>query len=452
MKQVAQTNKAAGKRKGPFYGWVVVGACGLVYALLGSFGLSASQIAIPVMVTDPDIMMDRALVGVGFSVFILFQGLLAPVIGLLVERRGARATLILAGMILAVAGVLLALFCGSSTIAYFALFGVLLSFGGAMGSQVPCQTTISTWFVRKRGVAMSLMMVTCSCLAFAIPIITNAVIQGTGSWSSAFYLISAAAVLGIIVALAFIRNRPEDKGLVADGGAGELDATGELRPSRVFKESDHKTLAQALRTPAFWLFIVAGLPLYFGYNMQVSAAVLHFTEHGFDPTLVAFAVSTSSVAAILARLLVAPLADRIEPARLLAAANIVMIVSMCAAGFCVGAHPLVLFAFYACVGAGFGINIVCLPICFANYFGFTHFPKIMGWALPVFSVIAGTIPAIAGVVFNATGSYSLAFLGTAACCAVGCASALLVRFPKKNRKEGDRSPAQGGDSRQQSNG
>ena len=108
---------------------------------------------------------------------------------------------------------------------------------------------------------------------------------------------------------------------------------------------------------------------------------------------------------------------------------------MCAAGFCSAPQPLVLFVFYVCVGMGFGINIVCLPICFANYFGFTHFPKIMGWALPVFSIIAGTIPTLAGVVFNATGSYSAAFLGTAVCCAVGCVSALLVRFPKKKQEE-----------------
>lgn len=429
------------KGRKPFYGWVVVAACGVVYALLGSFGLSASQIAIPVMVTDPDIMMDRALVGVGFSVFILFQGLLAPVIGLLVEKRGAKVTLLCAGALLCLAGVLLANFCGSSTMAYFILFGVVLSFGGAMGSQVPCQTTVSTWFVRKRGLAMSLMMVVCSCLAFTIPIITNAVIQGTGSWASAFYLISVAALLGIAVTLIFVRNKPEDKGLVADGGRA-ASATVVLRSSRVFKEENHKTLAQAVKSPAFWLFILAGLPLYFGYNMQVSAAVLHFTGYGLDPTLVAVGVSVTSVSAIVARLFVAPLADSIEPARLLAGANMVMIASMCAAGFCTTPVPALMFVFYVCVGFAFGINIVCLPVCFANYFGFSHFPKIIGWALPIFSIVAGTIPALAGLVFNAAGSYNLAFFGVAVCCAVGCVCALLVRYPRKPVEE-NAVPAEG---------
>lgn len=418
-------------KKGFFYGWVIVVACGVCYSLLGSFGLSASQIAIPVMVTDPDIMMDRALVGMGFSVFILFQGLLAPVIGSIVEKTGARNTMLIAGCILFVAGILLAFFCGSSTFAYFALFGVMLSFGGAMGSQVPCQTTISTWFVRKRGMAMSFMMVIAGCVGFLIPILANAVILGTGQWSSAFFLISAAAVLGMIVVAVLVKNRPQDKGQLPDGGEVGETAAVQARESRVYKATDHKTVKQAVRTPAFWLFIIVALPLYFGLNMQVSAGVLHFTGAGLDPTLVAVGVSTQGIAAVVARLLVAPLADRIEPVKLMAIACAIMGIGMCAAAFCHDANPVLLFVFYACVGLGFGVNIVCSPVCFANYFGVTHFPKIIGWALPIFSIIAGTIPTIAGFVFNATGSYDGAFLGTAVCCVIGIICAFLVRYPKK---------------------
>ena len=64
-KQSAVAAPASSTGKKPFYGWVVVVACGLVYLLLGSFALNAGQIGIPVMVTQPDIMMDRTLVGLG---------------------------------------------------------------------------------------------------------------------------------------------------------------------------------------------------------------------------------------------------------------------------------------------------------------------------------------------------------------------------------------------------
>lgn len=424
---------AQGKKKGFFYGWVVVGACGLVYSLLGSFGLTAGQLAIPVMVTDPSIMMDRALVGLGFTVFILLQGLPAPLIGAFVAKKGARTAMIVSGIVLFITGILLALFCGSSTFAYFALFGVLLSVGGAMGSQVPCQTTVSTWFVKKRGMAMAIMMAIAGCLGFLYPVIVNATILSTGSWSSAFYLISGAAVIGLLVVLVFIRNKPEDKQLLADGGEAddETGADAQQALSKVYKATEHKTAAQAIKTPAFWLFLLAGLPLYFGLNMQVSAGVLHFSGVGLDSTLIALGVSVQAISAVATRLLVAPLADRIEPSKLLAGAGVMMFVSMCAAGLCGTANPVLLFLFYACVGVGFGINIVCLPICYANYFGFTNYPKIIGWVLPLLSIIAGTIPVLAGVVFNVTGAYSAAFFGTAVCCVIGAIAALLVKFPQK---------------------
>ncbi len=422
------------KKKGFGYGWLMIGACGLVYSFLGAFGLTVGQIAIPVMVTDPAIMMDRAMVGLGFTVFVLLQGLPAPLIGAFVAKKGARTAMITSGIVLVVTGILLAQFCGTSTFAYFALFGVLLSAGGALGSQVPCQTTISTWFVRKRGMAMAIMMAIAGCLGFVYPVLVNGVIVGTGSWSNAFYLISIMAVLGLIIAVVFIRNKPQDKGLEADGGEETEAESVEAKKSaaRVYKATEHKTAAQALKTPAFWLFLLAGLPLYFGLNMQVSAGVLHFTGAGLDSTTVALGVSVQAISAVAARLLVAPLADRIEPSRLLAFAGAIMLVSMCAAGFCSTANPVLLFAFYACVGVGFGINIVCLPTCYANYFGFTNYPKIIGWVLPLLSIIAGTIPVLAGVIFNMTGAYNAAFFGTAACCVVGVVCALAVRFPKKS--------------------
>ena len=50
--------------------------------------------------------------------------------------------------------------------------------------------------------------------------------------------------------------------------------------------------------------------------------------------------------------------------------------------------------------------------------------------LPIFSIIAGMIPVIAGAAFSATGSYNMAYIGIGVCCVIGVACSLLVRFPK----------------------
>ena len=433
-KQSAVAAPASSTGKKPFYGWVVVVACGLVYLLLGSFALNAGQIGIPVMVTQPDIMMDRTLVGLGFTVFILFQGLLAPLIGMLVSKKGARVSMMLSAILLIIGGILFAQFGGSSTIAYFLIFGVLLSVSGAMGSQVPCQTTISMWFVKKRGMAMAIMMSVMGIVAFLVPPVVNYVIQATGTWTSAFYAVSGAAVVGLVIVVLFVRNKPEDKGLVPDGSldapADEGAAEKKQSVSKVYKAKESKTLKQAFKTPAFWLFIGAALPLYVGFNVNVSAGVLHFSGMGIDPGIVAFGLSVQGIVALIVRFLIAPLIDRVEPVRVLAFAGVVMAVSMFIASFCGPDDTALMFVYFVCIGCGWGINLVCAPTCFANYFGNENFSKIIGWVLPIFSIIAGMIPVIAGAAFSATGSYNMAYIGIGVCCVIGVACSLLVRFPK----------------------
>lgn len=427
--------KAQKGEKKLFYGWVVTVACGLVYLLLGSISLNAGQIAIPVMVTQPDIMMDRTLVGLGFTVFILFQGLLAPIIGNLVSKKGARLTMMLSAVLIVIGGILFAQVGGSSTLAYFLIFGVWLSFSSAMGSQVPCQTTISMWFVKKRGMAMSIMMAVMGAVAFVVPPAVNAVIQSTGAWQSAFYFAAAAAVIGFVIVLLFIRNKPEDKGLVPDGSldAEEDDKGTEKKhaPVKVYKAQESKTLGQALKTPAFWLFVLAALPLYFGFNINVSAGVLHFSGMGFDPGVVALGLSVQGIIALIVRFLIAPLIDRIEPVRVLAFGGAAMAVAMFIASFSSANDTVLMFVYFVCIGAGWGINLVCAPTCFANFFGNGNFSKIIGVALPIFSVVAGMIPVISGAVFSAAGSYNPAYLGIGVCCVIGVVCSLLVRFPKK---------------------
>lgn len=428
-------SSASKKGKGGlFYGWVITVACGFVYLLLGSISLSAGQIAIPVMVTQPDIMMDRTLVGLGFTVFILFQGLLAPIIGTLVSKKGARVTMVLSAILVMIGGILFAQVGGSSTLAYFLIFGVWLSFSSAMGSQVPCQTTISMWFVKKRGMAMSIMMAVMGAVAFLVPPAVNAVIQSSGAWQSAFYFAAAAAAVGLVVVLVFIRNKPEDKGLVPDGYADDAagdDGQKKHAEAKVYKATESKTLGQALKTPAFWLFVCAALPLYFGFNINVSAAVLHFSGMGFDPGFVALGLSVQGIVALIVRFLIAPLIDRIEPVRVLAFGGVAMAVAMFIASFCGASDTALMFVYFVCIGAGWGINLVCAPTCFANFFGNGNFSKIIGVALPIFSIVAGMIPVVSGAVFSSAGSYNPAYIGIGVCCIVGVVCSLLVRFPKK---------------------
>ncbi|WP_172135087.1 MFS transporter [Adlercreutzia sp. ZJ473] len=427
-----------------FYGWKVVVVTAVLYALLGNFGLAAAQITIPVMALDPTVGMDRTMIGIGFTVFILMQGLPGPLIGKFVEKYGAKNAFLASSVLIIATGILLGLFAGASTAAYIVLFGVLLSFSSTLGGQVATQTTIGSWFVMKRGLAMAVTMGLGGVVAFSFPLITNAAIGEAGNWPMGFFLISVMGAVSLVVAFLLMRNKPADMGQNPDGmtdaqlqeataaaGDAPADAGAAAKKGGVFKNAQSMTQGQAFRTPAFWLILTAALSIFVALNMAVSSGVLHFSGLGIDATVIAGAVAVQGIAAVAVNLVIAPLADRIEPARILGVcAGLTAAGALCAA-FAQPGDVVMLYLYYILLGLGFGGNTSVMPTAFANYFGIANFPKIIGTVLLLLSLLSGLVPTIAGIAFDATGTYVTMFAVIAAICAVGALAGFLVRFPKR---------------------
>ena len=76
-----------------FYGHVLIGVLGLMYFCSSGVILPAANVVNPLMLQDASLGLNGTLLGMGFSLFVLFQGLSAPVIGALIARMGARFTM-----------------------------------------------------------------------------------------------------------------------------------------------------------------------------------------------------------------------------------------------------------------------------------------------------------------------------------------------------------------------
>jgi MFS family permease len=424
-----------------FSGWRIVIATAILYSLLGNFGLAAAQLAIPAMALDPLVGMDRSMIGLGFTVFVLVQGVPGPLIGMFIAKFGARKAFIASAIIVILTGILMGLFAGASTLAYILLFGVLLSFSNTLGGQIATQTTIGSWFVVKRGLAMAITMGIGGVIAFAFPLITTAVMGPSGNWHMGFYLISIIAAVALVVAIFFVKDSPASMGQVPDGPAkasegAAADKNGTSTPakpaSRVYKNTTAaKTATQALKSPAFWLIWAGSLCIFMALNLAVSSGVLFFQEgQGLDTAVIAGAVAVQGIAAVAVNLIIAPLADRIEPARILGVCGLVAAVGAFLAYICTPGNVVILYAYYILLGVAFGGNTSVMPTAFANYFGIEHFPKIVGNVLLLLSLGSGLIPVIAGVVFDTTGAYTIMFLAIAIICVICGILSMLVRYPK----------------------
>ncbi|BAK44482.1 MFS transporter [Eggerthella sp. YY7918] len=422
-----------------FIGWRVVVATGLLYALLGNFGLAAAQLAIPAMAVDPSVAMNRSMIGLGFTVFILMQGLPGPLIGKFIAKYGARKAFIASAALIIATGILMGLFAGASTVAYVVLFGVLLSFSCTLGGQIATQTTVGSWFVMKRGLAMAVTMGLGGLVAFAFPLITNAAMGPEGNWHMGFYLISLMALVALIIAFIFMKDKPEDVGQLPDGGVvadaaaedAEAQPSAKQPVSKVYKTLQPKTSKAALRSLPFWLIWFGSFSVFVALNLAVSSGVLYFAGLGLDTGVIAGAVAVQGIAAVAVNLVIAPLADRIEPARILGVCALLTAIGAFLAFICAPGSVVILYAYYILLGIGFGGNTSVMPTAFANYFGIEHFPKIMGMVLLLLSVFSALVPVIAGVVFDAIGVYTPMFMAVAIIGALGGIAALLVPFPKK---------------------
>jgi len=98
---------------------------------------------------------------------------------------------------------------------YFAL-GIVSGGAGAM----PYTDVVSHWFDRHRGLALSVMMLVMGLGAIAIPSVAQRLVATLG-WRAAYAVFGLLIVLiPLPVVAAFLKERPEDVGLLPDG-AGE---------------------------------------------------------------------------------------------------------------------------------------------------------------------------------------------------------------------------------------
>ena len=143
--------------KKKFFGWPLTVVLGIMYFCSSGFVLATAQIVNPMMLQDPSMGLTGTVLGAGFSLFVLMQGLPSPLVGQLVAKKGAKFTMAIGGAIMLLAALAM-IFIVKDAIMYFIIFGVIMSVSTIMAGQISVQSTVGEWFVAKRGVAMAVTM------------------------------------------------------------------------------------------------------------------------------------------------------------------------------------------------------------------------------------------------------------------------------------------------------
>ena len=359
----------------------------------------------------------RGATAAAFSITSVVQGVLSPVIGMLVDRLGPKRVM-LGGAVLLGASCALSSTVGSLGTLY--LFSVLAAAGGCAVSWVPSGALIARWFAERRGAMLGLAFSGMGAGVLVVGPLAQWLIAGRG-WRFA-YLALGVGTLAILIPLIMLGVREAP----APPARERADAGGGVEASEAGWE-----VGAALRTRAFWALFVAYLCTPLAVFSVVTHSVAFAVDHGFARLFVAGIFGLTGLLSTVGRIGFGFAADRIG--RELSATisyGCTALGTLCLLGLELWPHPAALYAYALFFGLGFGARGPIITAMASQLFPGRRFGAIYGILSVGNGIGGGVAPWFGGVVHDVTGSYRLAFLVAVGFCAIGSACFWLARAPR----------------------
>jgi MFS family permease len=383
-------------KRGFYYGWI----CVLMAAIAMVATLPARSFGQGLFTEHviADLKLDRVdFTKINF-VATLVGALFALGGGKLVDRLGSRIMVTLIGFALGLSVLLTGRATGGASL----LISMILArgFGQSALSNVSI-AIVGKWFVRRVNIAMAIYSILLS-IGFVIAFeIVGHIVQAHG-WRYAWW------EMGLVLCFVFVpvmwltvRDRPESMGLPVDGLA-------EAEPdSRSADANMGFTLAQAARTGAFWVFILASFIYGLAYTGLTLLYEAVFQEHGIDMAQARGVMGVLLMAGLVSNFLGGYLAERWSLGKLTSAAMLLLAGSMLMLPHVHGAGAGMAFA--ALFGLSSGTVMVIFFSCWNKAFGRPHVAYIQG-AAQALTVLASALgPWLLELTRAKTHSYNLAF-------------------------------------------
>jgi len=408
-----------------FYGWRLVAVFWLIVFVL--LGFPAYGMGLINTFMAEQMQFDRTVLGLLFTVFMIMSGLPAPLAAVLVNRKGVRVTLVVAGFFMLIGSLAMALVVTSVWGAVIAASG-LVGLAVATGSGVPTQTGVMRWFQRKRALALSIVLSAGGFGGFVAPPLLNGIIESAGgNWRAGWWVLVAGALIATVAAAVFVRERPEDLGQFPDGMPPKQSPSEAQARRRVFLTSEEWTSREALRSATFWLLLLCMCGMSMGYTWLLSHGFVHLQDLGHTRAAAAAAGSAFAIFTLAGKFTVGFLGDRIEPRFLFSIAIALFGVGLVVVMNATGNVSLYLYA--VCLGIGWGGALTCLMGMLGNYFGTKAYAGVVGVTVAVQTSVSAISPSLAGYFFDQYGTYAPTVYTLAALCFLGSLALLRARPP-----------------------
>ncbi len=388
-----------------FYGWWVAVALSIIVFLSSGIRFTIGPFLKPV---SADLGLDRGSFSLVIALSLLLYGAFMPLVGRLVERLGSRVVCSAGAVVMAASLVL----TGRMTTLweFYLYYAVVGSLGLAATGHVMGSVTLANWFVRRRGVAMSLLgSASMAGMAVLVPAAMWCILRF--GWRTSFVILGIGALLITLpLTLWVLRDDPESLGLEPDGVPAAPAASG-----GVTSLIERTTIADALQLPSFWL-LTAGL-FNCGFSMSLLAAhgVPMLTDHGFHPMAASSAIGFLGMTAIGGGIMLGLISDRWGRKPVLAAVYLLRLVAF--SMLFLVRDPVLLLVVAAIGGVGMSGSLAMTSALTGDIFGRYSVGSLFGLIFLSHQVGSSLGAWLGGFLFDVTGGYFAAF---------GVAGALLL--------------------------
>ena len=307
-----------------FYGWAVAALCGVTMGLSGPGHSFYFVNFVDHIIADTGIT--RLELSTVWTLCLFTAAIWQPIGGRLADQHGCCRCMKWMVLPYAVAVGLLGQ-VRASEVAPLQLFGTFLvvrSFGPGWLNTILAKI-FNCWFVRRRGRASMVLVVINNAELLAVPA-TRALINLVG-WRTTYAVMASVIVLGMLLFLLLVRDRPEDMGLLPDGddpthagacagsaGRGKVSAAAASGAAgSPAQKLSGVALGVALRSPLLWVLMVAqslqGIS-WGGLNLHAAAI---WEELGLSPDALSLAYVVMSAGGLAGAILGGWLVDRLRP-------------------------------------------------------------------------------------------------------------------------------------------
>ncbi len=376
-----------------FFGWWILAIAFFVQMIgSGTIIYSYSVIAVPL---GTEFQASRLAMMLGITAMSLSSALISPFLGRSLDRHSIRTLMVVAALTLPLGYLLLSFVTDMWHVPL--IYAICMPIGLLMLGPLAASTLLARWFQSKLGLVMGIAAVGASLGGFIFPPLIEWMI-GAFEWRTALRLLALLILVLTLPAALLVVNHPKDRGMRAYSSVDM--ATQPIRPAT-------SPLPSVLKSRNFWLVAAVVSVLFAVYTALLSNLVPLAIDAGVTKEQGALLISILAASGVAGKLIFGVVADRIDLRAGLAVSILLLITGL---SFFLGEGLTMLVAGSMATGLAAGGMLPVWGAMLAWLFGAENYGRVMGQMNPVIIPTYLVAPALAGAIYDQTGSYSSAFI------------------------------------------